>query len=91
MGSILVGIEKATNIIGRCAIYEELYLASTASTPAGETLEKHLLSLYASILRFLGRGKEYYGKRTAGIYLLANLSGLIDDIQQFELPPQSLP
>src|SRR3954452_11827553 len=91
MGSILVGVEKAVNIIRRCAIYEELYLAPAASTPAGEMLEEHLLSLYASILRFLVHGKEWYGKRTAGIHLLAYLHGLASDIQQFELAPESLP
>lgn len=59
IGSMLVGIEMVTNLIGRCAIYEELY-------PASSRVKDELVSLYAMILTYLVAAKNYYSMNTAG-------------------------
>jgi len=51
-------MERVANLIGRCAIYEQLYL--TDDTPnnakgATENLRKGLLALYTAILQALCR------------------------------------
>lgn len=64
MGEMLVGIEVITNLMGRCAIYEELYLGSGLDTD--NRVEEQLLSLYAKILTYLITAKSYYAQNTAG-------------------------
>ena len=47
----MVGLEKTSYIINRCAVYELLYLK--AETKASRNLEKTLLQLYITILKYL--------------------------------------
>lgn len=58
-GSMIVGIEMVTNLLGRCAIYEELYLGSTR-------IKAELVSLYAKILTYLITAKRFYSVNTTG-------------------------
>ena len=50
---IMVGLEKTSYIIDRCAVYEILYLK--VETKASRNLEKSLLQLYITILKHLAK------------------------------------
>jgi len=75
----MVGLEKTSCLIHRCAIYELLYLNGATAAPenlensleataASENLENSMLSLYTAILKFLARAiersKVEYSRRT---------------------------
>jgi hypothetical protein len=49
---IMIGLEKTTCIIARCAIYELLYL-NRARTASADNLEKSIIKLYREILKFV--------------------------------------
>jgi hypothetical protein len=62
MEALLVGVKRMTNIVGRCRIYEILYLdgsqhegTENAIKPAFENLEAALISLYTAVLQFLAK------------------------------------
>ena len=62
LGVIFDGIEMITNMIGRYAIFEELYLRE--QTKATDTLKPAIIKLYASMLTFLAEAKHYYAQKT---------------------------
>lgn len=62
---MLVGIEIVTNLIGRCAIFEELY--------PGSRVTVELVSLYAKILTYLVAARNYYSSSMAGKILILML------------------
>jgi flagellin-specific chaperone FliS len=49
--AILIGLEKSSNIIDRCAVYESLYLQKDVE--ASRNLQKTILKLYTAILKYL--------------------------------------
>ena len=51
--AILVGFEKTAYLIGRCTIYEFLYINENSA--ASKNLEKSILRLYTAILKFLAK------------------------------------
>ena len=53
---IMVGLEKTSYIIDRCAVYEILYLK--VETEASRNLEKSLLQLYITILKYLAKATK---------------------------------
>ena len=53
MDAIMIGLEKTSYIIDRCAVYEILYLK--VETEASRNLEKRLLQLYITILKYLAK------------------------------------
>ena len=58
MAAAIVGVERAACLIGRCAIYEQLYLTGDVpknAKEATENLRKGLLALYTVILQALCR------------------------------------
>lgn len=61
-----MGLEVIANLMGRCAIYETLYLGNgtTSAVKFGEAI----VELYTHILRYLIRAGQYYSKNTAGVY-----------------------
>lgn len=59
---MFVGLEAIANLIGRCAIYEILYLNS--ETEAARNLEKALIGLYVWISLTLVRAKQSYSGKT---------------------------
>lgn len=59
-----MGLEKIANLIGRCAIYEALYLKGALQ--AAKDIEKALTELYAGILMYLARAKLHLTKNTGG-------------------------
>lgn len=63
MGALLVGLETIANLMGRCLIYESLYLTSL-----GGKFEETIIELYAHILRYFIRASHYYTKNTASKY-----------------------
>ncbi|KAF8242728.1 hypothetical protein K440DRAFT_671146 [Wilcoxina mikolae CBS 423.85] len=66
MGLLLVAVEKITNLIDRCAVYEELYLKNGGfQTNAVRNFENALIGLYTAILQFLVRAKKYLSKNVA--------------------------
>lgn len=54
-----MGIEMVTNLIGRCALYEELY-------PGSSRVNAELVPLYAQILIYLVAAKRFYSRSTTG-------------------------
>lgn len=63
MGAMLVGLEVIANLMGRCAIYETLYLGN--GTMSAVKFEEAIVELYARILLYLVRAGQYYSKNTA--------------------------
>ncbi|KAF8535473.1 hypothetical protein BDD12DRAFT_892728 [Trichophaea hybrida] len=54
--AILIGLEKSSNLIDRCAVYESIYLKE--DTDASRILVKAMLKLYTAILKFLAKSIE---------------------------------
>jgi len=63
LGAVYDGMEMITNLIGRYAIFEELYLRDVSK--ASELLKQAIVKLYASMLTYLAEAKRYYGQNTA--------------------------
>lgn len=63
MEELLDALEEIGNLIGRCALYETLYIGNQTT---GARCEKVIVNLYAAILLYLFRAKQYYAKNTAG-------------------------
>ena len=98
MGALLTGVEKITNLISRCQIYEAFYL-SRECTKAGEwtqerkqsvtNLTSALVALYATMLSFLGDAIRTYNQgaiiRTlCAILNPAKVIGFVDNCQSLE-------
>lgn len=67
MGAVLVILETVIGILGRCEIYEGLYLKGVRFAPVFENLERSLVVLYAAILSLLAKSKKFFETRTAGM------------------------
>jgi len=58
LAAAIVGMERVAMLIGRCAIYEQLYLIDdvpSSAEDATENVQRGLISLYTAILRALCR------------------------------------
>lgn len=82
MGAVLIGLEIVANLIGRCAIYETLYIGNR--TRSSIHFGEETVKLYACILLYLIRAKQYYSKNT-GVRIAfstfeTELASLLDDI-----------
>lgn len=75
MGHLLIGIEKVTNAVDRCSIYEALYLGSDMGQTA-LIVENALIELYAAILCFLATTKRYYTRNTLRKYFTKRNIGI---------------
>ena len=69
MGALLTGVEKITSLIGRCQIYEILYLGDQQSEQeewkqAVMNLTSALVALYATMLSFLASAIRAYDQGT---------------------------
>ncbi|MCJ1271985.1 hypothetical protein MMC22_011891, partial [Lobaria immixta] len=94
MGALLTGVEKITSLIARCQIYEALYLKREGFQQAEweqavMTLKSALVSLYATMLRFLGSAIRAYNQgaiiRTLSAILKpAEVIGFLDECQALE-------
>ena len=69
MECLLTGVERLTNTISRCRIYEILYLdgiqyqqTESRIKPAFENLTAALISLYAAVLRFFAKAYRAFSK-----------------------------
>ncbi|RFU26523.1 hypothetical protein B7463_g9825, partial [Scytalidium lignicola] len=62
-GTMIEGLEITANLIARYSLFETLYLQSNSS--ATDRLKHSLVSVYASILTFLGRALHFYDQNTA--------------------------
>lgn len=71
IGALLVGLEVIANLMGRCTIYETLYLGD--GTRSAIKFGEAVVELYARILLYLVRAKQYYSKNTAGMYRVYSL------------------
>lgn len=63
MEEILGALEDIANLIGRCALYETLYLGKQTMAARCEQV---IVELYVSILLYLLGAKKYYSKNTTG-------------------------
>lgn len=63
MEEILGALEDIANLIGRCALYETLYLGKETMAARCEQV---IVELYVSILLYLLGAKKYYSKNTTG-------------------------
>lgn len=67
MGAVLTGDEKLTPLMGRCQIYEDLYLKNEQSDQEKwksgvENLTSALVTLYATKLKFLASAIRVYNE-----------------------------
>jgi hypothetical protein len=62
-GAMAEGLELVSDLIPRCSLWEQLYLAKQSTMNA--QLSKRLLELYKSILIYLGKAGRYYAQSTA--------------------------
>lgn len=67
MEELLDALEDIGNLIGRCAIYETLYLKNKTTVARCEVV---IVDLYSAILLYLFHAKEYYDKNTTGTYVV---------------------
>ena len=65
MGAVLIGLEKSSYLINRCAAYERLYLNTQYETT--QNLEDALTELYLAILKFLVEARKMCSKNIAGV------------------------
>lgn len=65
MEEVLDAVEDIGNLIGRCAIYEALYLTSQTTTAR---CQRVIIDLYSAILVYLFHAKQYYDKNTTGTW-----------------------
>lgn len=84
-------MERMVYLIGRCRIYEQLYLSEKKATPdlVEQQLEAALTKLYTVILRFLCTALSFYGKtafsRTYDAILnQGELQGFFTDLEYSE-------
>ena len=94
MGALLTGVEKITFLIGRCQIYETFYLKGEQSeqgewTQAVMSLSSALVTLYATMLSFLGSAIRTYDRCTLSRTLDAILNpteaaGFLNKYQSLE-------
>ena len=71
LAAAIVGMERVAVLIGRCAIYEQLYL--TGDVPANaegatENVREGLLTLYTAILQALCRLVRVFQGRAPIVY-----------------------
>jgi hypothetical protein len=59
---------KTAEIICCCAIFEDICILSTST--AGNELQKAILQLYVSVLRYLAKVKRYYDENSASKFVL---------------------
>lgn len=59
--ALLDGIELAVYLLGRCKIYEKLYLSTAQKYDALSHLEKGLILLYTALMRFFARAMSLDG------------------------------
>ena len=94
MGALLTGIEKTASLIARCQIYEALYLKRVHFDQeewkqAVMSLMSALVSLYATMLSFLGNAIRAYGhgaiiRTLSAILKPAEVIGFLDECQALE-------
>ena len=94
MGALLTGVEKMTSLIGRCQIYEALYLHREQFEEEGWkkavlNLTSALVALYAIMLNFLGSAIRAYNQNTVtrtlhAILNPAEIIGFLDRCQILE-------
>lgn len=61
-GFVLEGTELIARVIGRSAIFEDLYLSDAYQ--ARDKLQESLLQLYTTILVYLSKAQRYYRQNT---------------------------
>ncbi|KAL0631457.1 hypothetical protein Q9L58_009678 [Maublancomyces gigas] len=84
MAELLEALEDIANLIGRCAIYETLYLGNQNTSAV--RCEEVIIELYACILQYLFQAKKYYSKNTAARVVTSafdtTLVSLLDDVNK---------
>ena len=78
MAAATAGMERIAVLIGRCAIYEQLYLTGNvpqSTEKATENLRSGLLTLYVAILQALCRLIRVFQGRVPIVYILSDYSG----------------
>lgn len=66
-GSMAEGIEMVTHLITIYALFESVYLSSPRESCTRDIIKPALVRLYAAILRYLSKAKQYYDRSTSGI------------------------
>lgn len=59
------GLEYVSSLIVRYAIFETLYLRD--ASVARQYLSDAIIRLYAAVLTYLSKARQYYAQTTAGI------------------------
>lgn len=61
-GATLEGLETCSHLIARYAVFEAVYLTRTSS--AHVELELKLVGLYAEVLRYFAKARQYFAAST---------------------------
>ena len=80
LAAAIVGMERVAVLIGRCAIYEQLYLTNDVPKNAKEgteNLRRGLLTLYTAILQALCRLIRVFQGRVPIVYSLSKYSRVV--------------
>lgn len=64
----MIGLEKVSNLLNYCAVYEGLYRRLEEESAVLENLQNVLISVYAAILQCVAAAIGFYEQETAGIY-----------------------
>ncbi|KAF8537917.1 hypothetical protein BDD12DRAFT_911128 [Trichophaea hybrida] len=96
MEVLLVGVERVTNIVSRCRIYEVLFLDGNQSDetedsikPVFENLKAALIRLYTAVLKFLAKAYRAFGKggisrARDGVFNPGLFEGLANELQDLD-------
>jgi hypothetical protein len=68
---------KMAEIICRCALFEDVCIQSASTT--GSELQRSILQLYVSILRYLAKVKRYYDEHSASEFVLLKVTCAFTD------------
>ncbi|KAK5019018.1 hypothetical protein LTR39_000638, partial [Cryomyces antarcticus] len=82
MGALLIAVETVSHLIGRCKVYEILYLHDRHSGQALSNLESALLKLWAAMLRFVASAHRLYNKNTGTrtLHALSNPDQVVEHV-----------
>jgi hypothetical protein len=89
MGSLLIGLEKATSITNRCKVYEGFYRSYIQAGMLGqelENLESGTANLYTAVLKFLSFSIRLFHMGSFGLtsYALLTPGKILTFITEFE-------
>ncbi len=76
-GAMADGIEMITQLITRYALFETVYLKHDEDTEVRDIIKPPLVKLYAAVLRYLSKAKQYYDRSASGMLRRTRYYGIL--------------